>query len=845
MTTGKADVLQVLSPLSGWSATLDDNPDDVFRGRLLGDGASVDPLLGEVRAPADGIVLTVPESRHAVNLRSDFGAEFLIHIGVDTVSLAGEGFFAHVAAGERVQAGQLLLSFDLDTVLRGSRSLRTPVLLLQSDDFRLEGPIAQGPVEQGAPLFNVVRVAGAAKPSETRAPGERHARQVIVGLEHGIHARPAALLRESLKSLDASVHLVTGADNTADGRSPVALMSLNINRGDRVDVVAEGPDAAVALEAVCESLQPMEYEDVVEEAAPKAQHVPPQDGSVIRAQPASPGLGSGPSLRLKPFEPLLARPAGSEQEERELLDAALFKVRKHLKTLSRQEPGTGAEIAAAHLALLDDPLVTDTAGQLLEAGSSAPAAWRQAIDRAVNTLRQADDRRMLERVDDLEDINLRVQRVLAGHGPGAAPDIPHECILLADNLLPSQLLELEHGRVRGVCLAAGGATSHVALLAGSLSMPMMVAAGEQIMAIDDGSLLHMDAELGELHVRPDAAAVAAFALRMESDRASQEVELAEAMRECRTTDDVHIHVLANVASAEDAKAAVQAGAEGCGLLRTEFVFMDRGRPPGAEEQRQVYQAVSDAMADRPLVVRTLDAGGDKPIAYLDQPEEENPALGIRGIRLCQQNPELLRTQLMALLQVERPASLQVMVPMISSVHEILEVREMLNELQADEGAGCDIELGIMIETPAAALIAGHLATLVDFFSIGTNDLAQYTLCMDRGEPALAGRLDVLHPAVLELIRSTVAAADAAGIPVAVCGGAAADMLAAPVLLGLGVRELSMPRNRIPRQKARMRLLSIEQCSSLAQQALELHSARDVRTLARSFVMAQANPEKGD
>lgn len=844
MTAKQADILQVLSPLSGWSATLEDNPDEVFRGRLLGDGASIDPVRGEVYAPVDGVVLTLPDSCHAVNLRSDFGAELLVHVGVDTVALAGEGFTAHVAAGERVQAGQLLLSFDLDSVLRGARSLRTPVLLLQSDEFRLDGEIAKGLLEHGAPLFRVVREEVQEKPAETSDPGSRHSREVLVGLEHGIHARPAALLVEALKALDASVSVVTGTGTPVDARSPVALMSLGIDRGDRVEVIAHGPAAEAAVEAVCERLQPLDsaLAAKVDKPAP-VQAPPPADGAVIRAKSASPGLGIGPSLVLADFEPVYDRAPGDEDEERALLDGALSRVREHLDGLAAQDPGTGAEIAAAHLALLDDPLLTRGSEQSLQQGLSAPAAWRQSVDQAISTLRQANDRRMLERIDDLEDINLRVQRVLAGHGPGAAVELTHECILLAENLLPSQLLELDQGRIRGICLAAGGATSHVALLAGSLNIPMLVAAGSGILSIEDGSALQMDAELGELYVRPDEDAAVAFAARVENDRALQQAELAEAERECRTKDGVLIHVHANIASAEDAREAVRSGAEGCGLFRTEFVFMDRGQAPSLDEQRQIYQDVSDAMAGKPLVVRTLDVGGDKPIAYLDQPDEENPALGIRGIRLCQRNPELLRSQLSALLQVERPTALQIMVPMISSVHEVRDVRGVLDQLQADSAPGCDIELGVMIETPAAALIADHLAQQVDFFSIGTNDLAQYTLCMDRGEPALAGRLDVLHPAVLQLISRTVDSAATAGIPVAVCGNAAADMLAAPVLIGLGVRELSMPRNRIPRQKARMREWSVEHCSELAQQALARASAREVRALARSFVMAHSAPEE--
>ena len=423
------DTLQVLSPLSGWSARLDDNPDEVFRSRMLGDGASIDPLAGEIHAPFDGTVLTVPDSKHAINLRADMGAEFLIHVGVDTVALRGEGFEAHVSPGDRVKAGQLLLSFDLDTVLRGARSLRTPVLLLQSGAFAVEGEVIEGPVEPGEPLFTVKRRAQVESPGEEDVSGSEYREWVAVGLEHGILARPAAVLVETLRKLQAQVHVFTVDGTRADARSPVALMSLGVTHGDTVTVSARGADAKSALAEVCKLLEPLEGRPGDSAAAlPVRDEVtsPPADGEIIGGQTASPGLASGVAFQLQAASPVEASAAGTTQEERDALAAATGKVRTHLENLAAGE-GTGAEIAVAHLALLDDPLVVDRAGSLIETGHSAPDAWRTAVDDAAATLRKARDRRMLERVDDLEDINLRVQRVLAGLEPGAAPELP--CLL--------------------------------------------------------------------------------------------------------------------------------------------------------------------------------------------------------------------------------------------------------------------------------------------------------------------------------------------------------------------------------------------------------------------------------
>jgi phosphoenolpyruvate-protein phosphotransferase len=527
---------------------------------------------------------------------------------------------------------------------------------------------------------------------------------------------------------------------------------------------------------------------------------------------------------------------GTPEEERDALDAAVERVRAYLGELAAADADTGAEIARAHLALLDDPLVVDRAHELVEQGlAAAGAAWQRAVKDAVTMLSRLDDPRMRERVDDLKDIDLRVQRVLAGEDPRQAIELPDQAVVLAENLLPSQLLEMDRSRLAGICLAAGGVTSHVAILAISMNVPMLVAAGRDVLAIKAGADLLLDAEVGEMHVSPQVEAAERFAARISEEKRHGELVAGAARQPCFTRDDVHIHIHANIASAADAKSAVECGAEGCGLLRTEFLFMDRLHAPDAEEQLRAYRAVSTELGDRPLVVRTLDAGGDKPIAYIQQAHEENPALGVRGVRLSLAHRGLLQTQLQALLQLDHPQPVRVMIPMVSSADEVEEVRGLMATLGAGPSDG-RLKLGIMVETPAAAMISDRLAEMVDFFSIGTNDLTQYTLCMDRGEPALARNFDTLHPGVLRLIAQTANAADRAGIPVAVCGAAAGDPLAAPLLLGLGIRELSMPAGLVARQKAHLRKISMVECEELASTALELGSARAVRGLVREFLV---------
>ena len=380
-------------------------------------------------------------------------------------------------------------------------------------------------------------------------------------------------------------------------------------------------------------------------------------------------------------------------------------------------------------------------------------------------------------------------------------------------------------------MAAGGATSHAAILAAAMGIPALVALGPALLAVADGTALLLDARRGVLEIDPGETRLAQARAALAAAAAEHATLMAEAGRECRTADGTRIEVLANIGSVAEAQAAVRNGAEGCGLLRTEFLFLDRLSPPTEAEQSAEYQKIADVLGARPLTIRTLDAGGDKPIAYLPLPEEENPALGLRGVRTSLAFPQLLRTQLRAVLAVGGPAQCRLLLPMISEVEEIQTVRRLLDEVCRELGRAERISVGVMIETPASAVLAERLAAVADFLSIGTNDLTQYTLAMDRGNPQLAARLDALHPAVLRLIARTAEGARTHGRHVAVCGGLASEPLAAPLLVGLGVDELSAVPAVIPQLKARIESVSLSECRALAQQALGQESAAAVRALA--------------
>ncbi|HVS77433.1 MAG TPA: phosphoenolpyruvate--protein phosphotransferase [Steroidobacteraceae bacterium] len=853
--------LVLLSPLAGWSTPLDEIPDPVFAGRMLGDGLAVDPTGATLHAPCDGQIIALPESRHAVTLRSDFGAEILMHVGIDTVGLAGEGFEAHVSLGRRVAAGDPLVTFDLDLIARRAKSLLTPVLVMEGCGLTVLRSSVGREVAAGEFLMEVAPLERAGVPE---GPGEEgsgatvEVRRVRVALEHGIHARPAAQIVSALRSLAGQVELAVEG-RTANARSTVALMKLGARKGDDIRVRAAGRDAGRAIDAVAAVLT-----GAHENAVSSARAVPRPPGAGLAATSqlltavtstavevragaalpgviASRGLAVGQAVRLRAREIEVTEAGAGVSHESLQLERARAQVRSRLESALSSASGTAREIVEAHLQLLEDPELTEKSLTLISDGASAAYAWRRTIRGSIEALRALGDPRMAERADDLLDLEGQMLLAMSGH-PGAAIQLPADAILLAEELLPSQLVGLDAARLAGICLAAGGATSHVSILAAAMGIPALVAVGPGLRQILDGTALLLDADAGLRHVDPGAERLAATRRQLELRAARRAAEREAAQRDCCTADGTRIEVFANVGSLADAHAAVRNGAEGCGLLRTEFLFLERETPPSEAEQHAEYQRLAETLAGKPLTIRTLDVGGDKPIPYLPMPAEENPSLGLRGVRTSLWRPDLLRQQLRAILRVRPRGQCRILLPMITDVAEIRSVRSMAQEACAGIGRQEPIALGVMIETPASALMADALAAEADFFSIGTNDLTQYTLAMDRGHPELAARLDALHPAVLRLIARTAEAAHARGRGVAVCGGLASDPAAAPILIGLGVHELSAVPAVIPRLKALIRRLSLADCAGLARQALEQSSAEAVRALALPLAPRESEPD---
>jgi phosphocarrier protein FPr len=550
--------------------------------------------------------------------------------------------------------------------------------------------------------------------------------------------------------------------------------------------------------------------------------------------PASSGIGIGPIRRLFVADTAADRaPAGDPGAEWRRVVEAMADVRREIervRALAAREVGPQeARIFDAHLMLLGDAEVLADVKQRINAGAAAVTAWVDALAIVEKQWSELPDPYLRARAEDVRAVGAQMLAALTG-APSAT--MTGTGILIAKELTPAQAAELDRNAVQGIVLAYGSPSSHAAILARSRGIPALVAAGPGVLSLLEGTTIVIDGTTGELIVDPPEATLTHFHQRAAEMAEQEDKQRAAAGAPAVTVNGTHIEVAANVGSAADAHEAAADGADGAGLVRTEFLFLNRDQAPDIQEQVAEYLAIADALCGRRVTLRTLDVGGDKPLTYLPMPVEENPFLGHRGIRLLLDRRDLLLDQLLAICQVAREAPTSVMFPMVSTVAELRDARRLLTEAAGPDGLPEGLRVGMMVEVPAAALKIATFLPHLDFISIGTNDLTQYTLAAERGNAAVAALSDPLDPGVLELIRHVCHTAEGQ-VPVAVCGEAAADQTAIPVLLGLGVRELSVSPRAVPTVKARVRALDLARCTSLAYAALDLDDAASVRQLVSS------------
>lgn len=820
--------VMVLAPMAGWASALDEVPDEVFSGRILGDGLAIDPTSSRLLSPCDGVIVAL--ASHAVTVRASNGAEILVHVGLETVALKGEGFSPLARQGQSVKAGDPILEFDLNLLAAKAKSLVSPVVIANGENFTITSRVQNRLVAAGDVLMEIAPLADSVAPAPMAQ--QTISQSVRVASEHGLHARPAAMLANAAKRFPGEVTLGCRG-RSVSAKSAVAIMALGVRFGDEV-TISGSHEAVEALTALLRS-EPQKAAEVLKPVA-AASALPENTATIIHGVPAAPGRALGRVVRLRNRDIEIPETGRGMPQETAAFREALAGLRARLERVAASGDRTRREILSAHLSLLDDAELHRTTHAMIEQGKSAGFAWRQALRAYGDAFRAMDDARMRERAGDMLDLERQLLVLLSGDAKSAAP-LPPSSILIAEEILPSDLAGEDAAHIAGIASAGGGPTSHVAILAAGMNIPALVGAGPALLSVADGSDVLLDADNGVLDLRPDPQTVASARQAVIRAAERQVKERAQACTDCFTADGARVEVFANLGKgAAEAAEAVRLGAEGCGVLRTEFLFMDRATPPDEEEQYIAYRAIADSLDGRSFILRTFDIGADKPVPYLTFPPEDNPQLGLRGLRAGFVWPDLLTVQLKAAARV----GCKIMLPMINTAAEVAAVRDMLGEIC--RAANLPLPpLGAMIETPSSAMLADQLAAEADFLSIGTNDLTQYVLAIDRGHRQLSSQLDALHPAVLRLIARTALAANAAGKTAAVCGGLAADLNAAPLLVGLGIGELSVPPPVIPRLKAVIRGLDRDECRAAAEQALSLTSAAAVRAFVKTRFAREDHP----
>ncbi|MDD7910944.1 phosphoenolpyruvate--protein phosphotransferase [Pseudovibrio exalbescens] len=851
----QTNTFSILLPMKGVVQPITELPDPVFAEKMMGDGVAIDPLDTVLYAPFAGKITQIHPSHHAVTIQQG-DVELLMHIGLDTVALKGRGFELKAQEGDSVQAGQPLIQFDADVIARECVSVQSAIVITSGQEINIAMPYNSAQTDLSQPLFTVASgndpadaPAPSTRPSaSTDAPakpsGPKATGAVQIPNATGLHARPAARLAVVAREADADVTLTVNG-NSCSGASVTGIMSLKTKLGDTLEIEAVGAGAEKAVADIVAAVKSGLGEEISEiPTAPKAEvvketpllQVKSGEEGVLLGFTASPGRAIGKLVKHSKALPEVTRESMGAAEERAAFKASVKASMEDLQNVIARLNANGqeelAEVFNAHIQLLADPELSEKPLADIASGQSAAWSWKLAYEAQAETLAKMDDPLLAGRATDVRDVGLRVLKKLMGVDEGN--EILEEgTVLLQEDITPSEIVALDLTKIVGLCTTHGGASSHAAIIARSNNLPYLVNVEEEMMDLEDGTVLLLDAKRGKVKVAPSDEEQAAFNQKIADAAKLAEEYQRDAHKPAVTTDGVRIEIAANIGSLEDAEKAVAAGAEGVGLLRSEFLYLERLTEPTEEEQAEKVGSILEVMGkDRPVIIRTLDVGGDKPLPYLPMPQEENPFLGVRGIRIGIERPSILRRQVRAILSQANKGHARIMFPMIAALDELVAVKALVREEQANLGIE-NVEIGIMIEVPSAALMADKLAEEVDFFSIGTNDLTQYVMAIDRGHPGLASRADALHPAVLRMIDMTVKAADKAGKWVGVCGGLASQVEAVSVLIGLGVKELSVSVPALPEVKHKVRSVSMEESKKLAKEALDCADTSDVKELLKS------------
>jgi phosphoenolpyruvate-protein phosphotransferase/dihydroxyacetone kinase phosphotransfer subunit len=695
---------------------------------------------------------------------------------------------------------------------------------------------------QGALAAKIEQIGGVVpEPSTAGLPqqaGETIELTLTVENPLGLHARPAARFVSIANRYPSSDIRVLKGDRSANAKSINQVATLGVRQGDSITVTASGQSAGEALAAI-KALADDNFGDKETEPAPAAagQAAQTATNNQLAGIPASPGVAVGPVVQFRARLPQVETvtgcdPAAEWSRLRAAIAAAGDDLQAVIARMTRQAGASEAAIFEAHALLLKDPDLLESVKQRLDAQRiNAESAWLQVIEETADRFRAIEDSYMRARAADVLDVGRRVLDRLAGSQP-VEFSLSEPSIVVAVDLNPSDTARLDPALVLGICTELGGATSHSAILARALGIPAVVGVDGAAAALPEGALIGLDGGQGLIWPQPGEAEIRELSGRREAWLDEQRRQKESGREPAVTLDGLRVEIGANIGGANDVPVALEFGAEGVGLLRTEFLFLQRETPPTEDEQYEVYRTIAELMGERLVIVRTLDIGGDKPVPFVDLDPEDNPFLGLRGIRLCLAYPDLFTTQIRAILRASAAGNFKLMFPMVGSVVEFRAARAVVDKVQKElRGAGIPydeaMEIGIMVEVPSAVAVADQLAGEVDFFSIGTNDLTQYVMAADRGNARVSDLANALQPAVLRMVHQTVEQAHERGIWVGMCGELAGNPLATPLLVGLGLDELSMSAPQIPAVKEVIRGLTDSQAEEIALRVLKLDSAEAV------------------
>ena len=566
---------------------------------------------------------------------------------------------------------------------------------------------------------------------------------------------------------------------------------------------------------------------------------------MLKGIAASDGVAIGKILLLEKEEPVIAKRTIEDNEidsQKNMLLDALAKSKAQLESIKSNAGETMAEILDAHIMILEDTELIDAINMKIELEKQdAISSTDETIAFFADLFKNMDNEYMKERAADMIDIGYRIVMNMLGKEIPSLMALEEPVIIVSHDITPSDTAQMKKDMVLGFLTNIGGRTSHSAIMARSLEIPAILGLSDITTKVKNGDIVCFDGEEGIVYLNPDSETINKY--NSKSQELSKEKEMLSTLKnqKSESTDGHHIEIAANIGSPEDARKADEYGCEGIGLYRTEFLYMDRENLPSEEEQFEAYKAVLEVMGERPLVIRTLDIGGDKKLPYLPLPEEMNPFLGYRAIRICLAQPDIFKVQLRALLRASIYGNLRIMYPMISCVEEVRAANEILNECKKElESEGIsysnDIQVGIMVEIPAAAVAADLIADEVDFFSIGTNDLIQYTCAVDRMNEKISHLYNAFNPAVLRLIKNVIDAAHNNNIWCGMCGETAGDKRLIPIYLGMGLDEFSMSASSILKARKQVSELSYEQMKTMAEKALKLKTSDEIQ----SFIANSAN-----